>query len=350
MGRSKPPSPNPPMNTTTTESLPLLLDSLLGTHRRREILDVLEIPEFPADPDGRVGRARLAMALAVVLFEDVCRRVTMANAYVTDLRRGKKKLVFDHGALRTVTGPCGDLPSGRKALARILEPLGYTHVGTYPLERLALTGYVFAHADLPADIPQYFVSEFHPERFSPTFRKAVRRVVETSRDPLPAVAQERLDRLAAEGSLEFDEAARLLPDLVACFGRHHDIPTVADYELLACESEEMAWISTEGQIFNHATDRVADVHAVAETQRELGRPIKETVEASASGRVFQTAFRAQSVERLFRDGANRVVPRTVPGSFHEFITRKCDESGKLDLAFDASNAQGIFVMTRRGNV
>ncbi len=209
-----------------------------------------------------------------------------------------------------------------------MEPLGYEHAGTHPLERLSLTGYVFAHRDLPDGIPQYFVSEFQPERFSPAFREAVGRVVGTSRDPLPASARELLSELAREGSLEPQAAARLLPDLAA-------------------ESEEMAWIATEGQVFNHATDRVEDVGAVARLQRELGRPIKDEVEVSASGRVLQTAFRAQPVERLFPDAEGRIAVRTVPGSFHEFITRKRDEAGELDLGFDSSNAQGIFVMTRR---
>jgi hypothetical protein len=99
---------------------------------------------------------------------------------------------------------------------------------------------------------------------------------------------------------------------------------------------------------------VADVDAVAERQRALGRPIKDKVEVSASGRVRQTAFRAASVQRDFITAEGRV-SRAVPGSFYEFITR--DElggpaaandsaaAGKLDLAFDAGNATGIFGMT-----
>jgi hypothetical protein len=334
------------MESKPTDPLPLLLDSILGARRREEVFATIELPEMIPAPEGRVSRAQLSMALALVLFEDVCRRVTMAQAYVTDLRLAGRRLLFDHGALRTVAAPSGELPAGRAALARILEPLGYHHAGTCPLERLALTGYVYTHEDLPAGIPQYFVSEFHPERFSPAFQAAVGRVIETSRDPLSPVAGELLEELTAKGSLDLEGAARLLPEMVACFDRHHEIPTLADHEILAAESQEMAWIATEGQAFNHATDRVDDVVAVADRQRELGRPIKDRVEVSASGRVLQTAFRAQPVERLFRDAENRVVVRTVPGSFHELITRKTHETGELDLAFDASNAQGIFVMTR----
>jgi hypothetical protein len=44
---------------------------------------------------------------------------------------------------------------------------------TYPLDRLRMTGYAFAHLDLPEDIPQYLLSELHPGRLSPPAKAAV---------------------------------------------------------------------------------------------------------------------------------------------------------------------------------
>jgi len=325
-----------------------LLRAVAGDRRTRELLASVEVPALGDGPAGRVTRAQLAMALALLLFEDVTNRVPAALAYVADVRRGGKRIRPDHGALRPVICGGGTLPSGRQAFTRFLEPLGYRHAGTYPLPRLSMTGYAFAHEDHPEAIPQYFVSELDPSGFSAEFRAAVGRVLSTGRDPLPASALELLAALAADGSVPFVDAARLLPDLASCFARHHDPVAVADYETLAAESDEMAWISTEGQAFNHATDRVDDVEQVADEQRRLGRPIKEKVERSASGRVIQTALRAATVERLMVDANGETVIRRVPGSFHEFITRHRDESGVLDLHFDSSNAQGIFVMTRRG--
>jgi hypothetical protein len=114
---------------------------------------------------------------------------------------------------------------------------------------------------------------------------------------------------------------------------------------MLAESEEMAWIATEGNAFNHVTDRVPDVDAVAREQKALGRPMKETVERSASGRVLQTAFRAAPVERTFRAPAGHLTVATVPGSFFEFITRRPLPGGRLDLSFDTGNAQAIFKMT-----
>jgi hypothetical protein len=125
------------------------------------------------------------------------------------------------------------------------------------------------------------------------------------------------------------------------------MPSLDDYETLRLHSKEAAWIATEGNAFNHATDRVADVEAVAERQRTLGRRVKESVEVSSSGRVRQTAFRADPVRRAFRIADGSVVQMDVPGSFFEFITRCAlrEGSDELDLGFDSSNAQGIFKMT-----
>jgi hypothetical protein len=138
--------------------------------------------------------------------------------------------------------------------------------------------------------------------------------------------------------------------LVRCFERQHPVPRLTDYETLRAESAEMAWIATEGNAFNHATDRVDDVFAVADAQRALGRPIKDSVEISKSGRVRQTAFRADPVRRVFIGADGARIERDVPGSFYEFISRDAvmDEAtgrSKLDLGFDAGNATGIFKMT-----
>ena len=62
------------------------------------------------------------------------------------------------------------------------------------------------------------------------------------------------------------------------------------------------------------------------------------------------AGRADPVERTFTDANGWVLRRSVPGSFYEFIQRErlrdlATGETRLDLAFDSSNAQGIFKMT-----
>ncbi len=343
-----------------------LLEQVVGTVRTVQLFEALAVPEPLLRPrggscageavaapvghepagDAQVSRAELSQALLMLLFADVTRRVPMAAAYVGDAVRAGRKLTFDHGALRTVATDCGALPAGEAAFRRILEPLGFEVRGVYPLDRLGMTGRAYTHRDLPEGIAQLFVSELHPERFSAAFQAAVHRVVGASRDPLSRWAVATLASLEGRGAIAFAAAARLLPELVACFDRQHGEPSLADYELLLAESKEMAWIATEGNAFNHATDRVADVEAVAQEQRRRGRPIKDAVEVSASGRVRQTAFRAAMVERHFVGGDGLLCTRTVPGSFHEFISRAEEAPGVLDLRFDSGNATAIFAMTR----
>ena len=303
------------------------------------------------DDERMVSRAVLAQALNLLLFRDLLTRVPTGNSYVSDSVANGRQVFFDHGALRTVAlAGMGELPAGEAAITRVLLPLGYGLGAVYPLDRLGMTGRSYTHADFPEELPQFFVSELHPERFSPEFQSAVARVTASSRDPLTGAAQEALQELSVHRSLSFERACDVLPSLLACFQRQHAAAALEDYATLLAESAEMAWIATEGNAFNHATDRVPSLEDVVEDQRRLNRPVKDSIEVSRSGRVRQTAFRADMVERDFVDSSGAVVRRTVPGSFFEFIQRErlhdaATGATRLDLAFDSRNAQGIFKMT-----
>ena len=307
-------------------------------------------PAIAAAPDGQASRAAVAMALNIYLFDGLLRRVPSGAAYVADVIAGGGTVQFDHGALRTILMPgaaaTGALPPGEAAFTRILLPLGYTLAGTYPLPRLRMTGRAYAHADHPETIPQFFLSELHVDQFDAGFAEAAGRVFGTSVDPLGDEANHVLAAFAAGRIVTIAEAAAALPQLVRAFDRQHEAPALADYETLLAGSAEAGWIATEGNAFNHATDRVPDVETLAAAQRALGRPMKDKVEVSASGRVRQTAFRADTVTRPFVTPEGAVM-RDVPGSFYEFISRDIDpETGRIDLRFDSANAAGIFAMTK----
>jgi hypothetical protein len=348
------------MHGTSPHPLKTLLDSLVGPARAARLLSALVIhPSLlvPSESGSsqRASRAVIAQALNMLLFEDLIARVPAAAAYVERALAAGETIVHDHGAVRTVDlDGMGSLPRGREAIVRILEPLGYRLRGTYPLERLRMTGRSYAQDDLPENLAQFFISELHVDRFPDDFAQAVRRVTSESRDPLTAEASALLVRLAEHGWLSFAEAQALLPMLAACFDRQHPIPSLADYEILLAQSAEMAWIATEGNAFNHATDRVADVEKLTREQKALGQPMKDKVEVSGTGRVRQTAFHAARVMREFRDHDGSIVLREVPGSFLEFIardylpgepTQAAETRRELDLSFDPSNAQAIFKMT-----
>jgi len=327
------------------------LEEVVGAERAHRLFEVLEVPQGLVEETGStISRAGIAQALNMMLFEDLLERVPDAKLYADDCVLDGKKIMHDHGAVRTVKlDGMGELPAGEEAITRILRPLGYALNGVYPLERLKMTGRSHAQVEYPEGLAQFFISELHPERFSTEFQAAVGRVTSTSRDPLTPEAKTLLAELEESRSLPIDKAVKLLPVLAKAFTRQHEEEALADYEILLAESAEMAWISTEGNSFNHATDRVADVDQLAAEQKALGRAMKATVETSQSGRVRQTAFLAARVMRKFRTEDGSLIEKDVAGSFYEFITRlPLPEEGKLDLSFDSSNAQAIFKMTATG--
>jgi len=325
-----------------------LVTSMVGAERASQLFaGVVTEPRLLAET-ASISRAGFSAALNLVLFDDLLARVPTGAAYVADQAAKGVAITFDHSALRTIRfdGSTGALPAGETAFRRILEPLGYRVAAVYPLPALRMTGHAFRHLDLPDRMPQFFVSELHVDQFDPGFAEAAHRVFDSSRDPLGDQTRDLLARFAAGDWIPVGQAAAVLPQITNAFARHHDQPSLADYERLLVESAEAAWIATEGNAVNHVTDRVPDVYDVANQQRALGRPIKDQVEVSESGRIHQTAFRADPVSRAFLtpDGA---VERNVPGSFYEFITRLEDpDTGKLDLGFDSANATGIFAMTK----
>jgi hypothetical protein len=327
-----------------------LLLSRMG-ERALDAVAMLDLDELlQGRSDGTIDATCLAAALNVALFSNLLDRVPSGAAYVAARRSTGARVRFDHGALRTIRfsdGPTGALPAGEDAFVRILRPLGYELAGTYPLPKLRMTGRAYVHSAAPYTMPQFFLSELHVEQFDSAFAAAAKRVFSTSRDPISADSLERLQLLELGGSLDLLGADAVLAELIDAFDRQHWIPKLADYDILLDQSDEAAWIATEGNAFNHATDRVQNLAAVVEAERTAGRPIKDAVEVSKSGRVRQTAHRAANVLREFIDRDGKVVLCPVPGSFYEFIARDIDpKTGRIDLRFDSGNATGIFQMTR----
>src|SRR6218665_3288391 len=155
-----------------------LLSHVLGEAEARLALEQVHVvPALLQPVAATVSRAELAPALNLALFVDVLRRVPAGAAYVSHRQRAGERVVFDHGALRTVAWPAGSLPAGEAAITRVLRPLGFAHAETYPLTKLKMTGRSWRHQDFPEDIAQFFVSELHPEQVSGEVEAAGARVV-----------------------------------------------------------------------------------------------------------------------------------------------------------------------------
>jgi hypothetical protein len=326
-----------------------LIRSVLDQERADATLAVLNVaPALMADGP-QVSRAQVAMALNVILFADLLDRVPTAARYVQEVAAGGGRISFDHGALRTIDGETGALPRGQQAFGRFLEPLGYEVAGIYPLPRLRMTGRAYAHRDMPEEIPQFFVSELHMSELPESAQAAGERVFGTSVDPLGTAEWTLLNAMARDGACDIEIALAGLPGLVRAFGVQHEPPALSDYETLLTASSEGAWIATEGNAFNHATDRVPNVVALADALKARGYPMKDSVEHSANGRVRQTAFLADKVHRPFVRDDGSIAEREVPGSFYEFISRDpVTGEDALDLTFDSGNATGIFAVTKAG--
>lgn len=324
-----------------------LAASVLGASRAETALAMLAVAPVLLGDGAKVSRARIAMALNVILYAQLLDRVPTGARYVSEVVARGERICFDHGALRTIDGETGALPSGHAAFGRFLEPLGYVVADLYPLPRLRMTGRAYVHRDMPEDIPQFFVSELHVSELPEAAQAAAARVFGTSADPLGPPEWTLLDALSTDGEADLDTALAGLPGLVRAFGLQHETPRLADYETLRAASAEAAWIATEGNAFNHATDRVADVVALDASLKARGYPLKHAVEHSTSGRVHQTAFLADSVVRAFILADGSTGEQSVPGSFYEFITRDPDPAtGGFDLRFDSGNATGIFAVTK----
>ena len=279
--------------------LKTLLESVLGQSRAASALQTLHIDPALAAPGDRLTRAQIAWALNAALFTDLLDRVPSAARYVAQARAAGQAIVSDHGALRTIDGPCGALPSGCEGMTRLLAPLGYDMAGLYPLPALKMTGRAFVQRDMPEAVPQFFISELHIDQLPRSAQDAAEAIFGKSADPISAEAWRALDVLGAEGTCTVDLAITILNAVLGAFTRQHSAPALADYEALLEHSKEGAWIATEGNAFNHATTRVPDVEALAERLRGEGFPMKPSVEVSASGRVRQTAFLADKVSRPF---------------------------------------------------
>ena len=339
------------MTAYHTSLLWKILSRAVGEAQTEELFHTIDIApallEAQADQE-QAPRAVIAQAMTMILFRKLVDNVPEGRSYVADKLDQGEKVVFDHGAVRTVLGvPCGALPEGRASIARILEPLGFERVEEYPLARLKMMGHAYCHSELPEDIAQFFVSELDTAQFSEAFQAAAGRVLADSVDPLSDTSHAALETLSKTNNLPVTAVPALLLDMARAFDRQHSCPDRADYEILKTESDEMAWIATEGTFFNHLTDRVADVDALADSLRAKGQPIKDKVEVSRDKTVLQTAYKATTVRRFMKDTDGALKAYQVPGSFVEFITRhkNINDAEKLDLRFDSSNAQGIFKMT-----
>ena len=330
-----------------------LLEGTVGARRTEALAGLVDIhPALLTPRTGPVPRGVLAMAMDLLLFEDLLRRVPASALYVQQQVREGRKIVYDHGALRTVLAPSGALPQGHLAFARILEPLGYQVNGIYPLE---LPGH-----DRPGLRPSG-PARGHPPvlRERAPSRAVLRRPSRRSRpgscasakDPLPCLDPADPGRAAVPpGTLPTNRRGGSCPTWwPASTGsmRRPPWPTTRPSWRKAPR-----WPGSPRRGTPSTTPRTGyrTWWRCPAAQKALGRPMKDEVEVSTSGRVLQTAYKAAQVERAFVEPDGRLVLRTVPGSFFEFITRKPEAGGSPGPALRRWQRPGHLQDDRHGMV
>src|ERR1700745_3351571 len=87
----------------TNFALHKTLNQVIGPERADRLFQVLTIPQGILNETGdTISRAGIAQALNMLLFEDLLNRVPDAKAYADDCLREGRKVMHDHGAVRTV--------------------------------------------------------------------------------------------------------------------------------------------------------------------------------------------------------------------------------------------------------
>jgi len=248
----------------------------------------------------------------------------------------------DHIAFRSLGIP----HLGIASLEKVFLSLGYTKKDYYYFPEKKLDAYWYAP---PAErYPRIFLSQLRVQDLSPAAQEIVGRYTrDIKADPVDAL--DLADGAVVDAFLH----SSLWP-----------LPTLADYETLAAESEYAAWVIYNRYYLNHFTisvhnlpegsNTVADFNNFLEahgfTLNSAGGKIKQ----SPDGLLLQSATVAGKIEASFAGGEKKMIA----GSYVEFAERKVlPEYAGMSAAtlgrehrregFEAKNADKIFESTYR---
>lgn len=239
--------------------------------------------------------------------------------------------------------------------------LGVPHLGVRSLEKVFLfygyrkrDYYFFGEKKLNAwwyappfkGMPRIFISELRVDDLSPRAEAVITSYTSTvKRDPVDLLDLE--DPVAVDAFLH---------------SSLWKLPTLADYDLLAQESEYAAWTIYNRYYLNHFTvavhslkegyNTIEQFNAFLEKEGLVLNDAGGKIKRSADGGLLQSSTVAQLVQEKFADGRTKMIP----GSYVEFAERKVMNSyqhlSKDELlprhrreGFEAANADKIFEST-----
>ena len=260
----------------------------------------------------------------------------IAKGIVSD----EQKIENDHIAFRTLGVP----HLGIASFEKIFLHYGYTKKEAYYFEQKKLDAYWYAP---PTEaFPRIFISELRVQDLSKTAQRILHRYTSNiNSDPVDA--------------LDLDDA-----DAVGQFLHQPlwDLPTLADYQALAAESEYASWVIYNRYYLNHYT---ISVHALPDgfsTLEEFNAFLEQIcvvlnraggkIKVSPDGLLRQSSSVAHEMQATFAEGQTL----KIPGSYVEFAERlplkTFEHLPKSELkrehrreGFEAGNADKIFEST-----
>ena len=263
------------------------------------------------------------------------------NAMVKeDILKNPSEISNDHIAFRTI----GAEHLGIRSLEKIFLHYGYKKMDPYSFPEKKLDAYWYAPAH-PQD-PRIFISELRVKDLS----SPIRDLIESYTDEVDSDPVDMLD---------LDNAEMVESFLHSGLWR---LPTWADYQALAAESEYAAWTIYNRYYLNHFTISVHNLKKGYNTVALFNEFLEKNgftlnnsagkIKQSPDGGLLQSATVAQMIEAEFAGGEKHMIP----GSYVEFAERRilpqyanlpAQEVKRIHRreGFEAANADKIFEST-----
>ena len=247
-------------------------------------------------------------------------------------QRGEE-LVNDHVAFRTFA----DSHIGIDILEDEVLAFGYRHLDSYQFDVKKLDARCYVHANSPTKI---FISELRWQSLSDASQAIIQDIIEQAKATLKSPLLEQSSR-------------GLIPLLSA--GRLWQLPSYADYQTLASESEYAAWLSVWGLRANHftifvnhlkSTPELTDVVALLQQQGYQLNEAGGVIKGAPSDLLIQASTMADTCIVNFNDAGEQAIS----SCYYEFAQRFNQENGALYQGFVPLSADKIFESTNMKSI
>ena len=247
-------------------------------------------------------------------------------------RRGEE-LVNDHVAFRTFA----DSHVGIDILEDEVLALGYRHLDSYQFDVKKLDARCYVHNNSPTKI---FISELRWQSLSDASQVIIQDIIEQTKATLKSPLLE--------------QSSRGLSPLLSA-GRLWQLPSYADYQTLASESEYAAWLSVWGLRANHFTifvnhlkntPELTDVVALLQQQGYQLNEAGGVIKGAPSDLLIQASTMADTCIVNFNDAGEQAIS----SCYYEFAQRFNQENGELYQGFVPMSADKIFESTNMKSI